>query len=211
MINIPIDKIVKPILITGIVVGGVWYLNGKLKDSNARTAEAAIDNSPEATQADSLFQMLHPYGSGMLSWYGNVDEAKVVEFAKKIKDINKVVSYYSAISKGKSLYDDLRYALNEDEYNKFKANIQGSASAPSPVKKIVSAQTTAGNLQLWNDYEFKSGLTTVKKGVQIGTTLKAVKYYSDKLKATINIYYVHGDGIISGKKFYVLQSQVKLM
>lgn len=207
--------ITNKLLIGGVVVIGAFFLNKMLKDSNARNAESSIDNSPEASQADTMYQMLHPYGGGLLSWSENVDEKKIIAYAKSIKNIDKVVQYYSALSKGSSMYDDLRTSLSEDEYAQFKANLQGSVSAPkSPVKKVVATPTSSNKiLQLWNDFEFKSGLATVKPGVILGTTLKAVKYVSKaaNLKGTeIKMFYVQGIGAYAGKKFYVLQSQVTL-
>jgi hypothetical protein len=212
MFNLGLDGVAKYIFIAAAVVGGGWYINKQLKESNQRNTEALIDNSPEASQADSLYQMLHPYQGGALSIFENVDEKKVIDFAKGISNIDKVVKYYSTISKGKNLYDDLRFTLNESEYAQFKANIKNSVDAPKNASQSVIAAPTKGDkVQLWNDMYFKSPLQTVAKGVNIGASLKGIKYISNaaNMKGTpILMYYVQGtSGVLKGKKFYVLQSQ----
>lgn len=201
------------LILAGLGIGLFWYLGFKAKESNKTNSQNQIDNSPEANQADNLYRLLHPYNGGLLSVVENIDEQAVINWAKNISNPDKVNEYYRQMSGGKTMWDDVSFSLNAEEYKQFKANLNlKSNTTTNPVKTVVAApnngqtKTTA-----FADPYFKTVIESFNSGVTLGTTLKSVKYYSEQYKKDMLLYYIKlTTGPNKGKSVYVLQSQVKL-
>jgi hypothetical protein len=201
------------LLLIGLGIAGFWYFGAKVKESNKNTSQNQIDNSPEANQADSLYRLLHPYGGGLLSVVENVDEKAVINWAKQITNPDKVNEYYRQMTGGKSLWDEVSFALTHEEYVQFKKNLNlKSDPTVNPVKTVIAAPTgTQTKTTAFLDPYFQNVVESFAPGATMGTTLKSVKYFSKQYNKDMLLYYIKlTTGKNKGKSVYVLQSQVKL-
>jgi hypothetical protein len=224
-------KIIKPILITaGLGVGG-YFIYKAYQSAQQEKAEKALDNSPEAQQANHLLALLHPYSYKKLvlnpfdaldvvrDKIANVDEEAVIKFARGIKSYDKVRTYYAQFTGNRlNLTDDIRVILNANEAKRFFNNIElAKQEGEEAVKKSfdVTANPT-GAMTVTNVYEdslLKKPLFSYKKGVKLGTALKKVSVpfrNSDGTLSKLYLYYIKGTvGQIKDKTVYVMVSQVK--
>jgi len=212
------NVLVYGVLGAATVVGGYFLIKKSVKAGNKSSAESAIDDTPEARQANDLFLALHPYNDAWWTnlWPQNSDEELAIKIAGTIRDMDAVAGYYKDLSGGLSVWDDLRKALEPEEMNRFNAALAAAKSKPASAQQYVIANAVPatynnGNTLAWDDMYFQKYNSQFAKGTTIGKTLKALSYPDTKSGKTIYLYYVEGTaGQWKGKKFYVLKSQVTL-
>lgn len=225
------DKLLNVGLLAALVVGGYFFLDKKNKDAKEQNAEMAIDDTPEAQQADYLGTLL---GKKDLTggFMKNVDEEKLIAYAKNITNFDKVMKYYRDQFRGDSLIEDLNGPLSDSEYQQFMDNVKAAQKAQEQKAQqkpfyIVAAPTISGRTTTTGYHEsavsynpkvpsggFSKPIFDFRKGVRIGKALKKVSLTVPKTSKsagyTTQLYYVEGTaGESKGKKFYVLVSQVK--
>lgn len=203
-----------------VILGGIYFVNKFLKDANAKAAEKDLDNSPEAQQADHLFSLLRPSNNVLFDTFTPIDQPAIVAYAKGITNFNKVSEYYSNLSKGQSLPEDLRTILSAAQRDAFFANLPAAAAAKLATTIIANARdakgTTVknGSIYAFGEPEMKTHPFTFTNGTKVGDALKKVTAQiidpkTKKVTSTTTLYYVRGTvGASKDKTFYVLASQV---
>jgi hypothetical protein len=207
--------------------GGLFLIKKMMANADKGNAEDKVLSDSNAALADELFLLLHPNGGGWLSFTENVNEEKVIAWAKNPMDFNKVASYYSKLTKGQHLLDEVKKALNETEYPTFTANLRKSdttgksttAQKNVTVTKKVTAKHTGGIKKVFAEVatydtktkRYKLGDNTekiyYKDGITIGTLIAPVAIYFPKYGKYVNYLFVEGTGATAGKKLFVLASQ----
>jgi hypothetical protein len=217
-------------LVIGVLLGAGGFLIYKASQNSARnTAQKALDNSPEAQQANNLMALLHPYSYKKLSInpfevmdiardkLANVDEEAVIREAGTIRNLDKVQGFYSMLSGNRlNLTDDIRNILDSGEQKRFyeKININ-KANSETKVRPFDLYASPSGNnkyTNVWEDTYLKKVLFGYPKGTKIGTVSKkiTVPFKDSKGVVTkVSLYYIKGSiGQIKDKFVYVLESQV---
>lgn len=208
-----------------LIGGGLFLIKKMMANADKTGAETKVLSDNNAALADELFLLLHPNGGGWLSFTENVDEEKVIAWAKNPMDFNKVASYYTKLTKGQHLLDEVKKALNETEYPQFTANLRKSdttgksTTAQKTVSKTVIAKHSGGINKVFTEtatYDpqtkrYKLGENTekifYKDGITIGKLIAPVSINFPKYKKNLNYLFVEGVGKTAGKKLFVLASQ----
>jgi hypothetical protein len=222
---------IKPIIIT-LGLGAAGYFGYKWYQDSVRDGAQKELGSNEGKQANDLLATLHPYSYKSLSlnpfaalenvksladFAVNIDEKKVIEIGKQIKNFDKVKDLYSALAGGRiNLVDDIRLMLDATEQKQFYTNMDYAKATGEEVLKdpvyLIANPTGYEATPTYADGYLSKGLFGYKKGINLGraSKLMTVPFKSKTGQITpIKVYLFHGEvGQIKGKFAYVLASQV---
>lgn len=214
------DKLFK----TGMFLGILFFANKALGKAAKKSADANLDTDPAAGQARGLDAAMNRSGVSWLRDTDGTNEPAIYEIAMQIKDLDKVINYYSAQHEGKrNLTDDLIKEIGAEGHQKFLAlatkgktgNVKfQTVLAPIPanlwvvtikqanVRKTPKITTL---LKLENNI-----VKLVEQGKAIGaTTGKFV--FDEPNNVTFIEFYTLGVKQAGKHFFYVAKSQVELI
>ena len=138
---------------------------------------------------------INSYSDNIIYVVENVDEEAVINWAKQITNPDKVNEYYRQMTGGKSLWDEVSFALTPEEYVLFKKNLNlKSDPTVNPVKTVIAAPTgTQTKTTVFLDPYFQNIVESFSPGSTMGTTLKSIKYFSKQYNKDIffDIYHIN--------------------
>lgn len=206
--------------IAAALLGGGWYFTSRMvKNSNAVTAEKALDNSPDAQQASQLFALLRPNDNVLFDTFTPIDQPAIVAYAKGITNFDSVAKYYTSLTRGKSLSEDLRTTLSAAQNKQFYDNLPKSGATKLATTIIANQRDSKGNtikggtIYAFGEAAMKTHPFIFTNNTVIGDAVKKVTVKmldkNGKVAGYTTLYYVQGTtGAAKGKLFYVLASQV---
>lgn len=204
------------------IFGGFLLLKRFIKNTQKDNTEDKVLTDPDAALADELYLLLHPNGGGWFSAVENVNEEKVLEWSKKRPmNFNSIRTYYSKLTKGQSLLDEVKKALNENEYVQFTNNLKYVPkklvllkARPAGGVKTVTASVSFYDTKL-KRYRLTNNSGKIGKAFSysanetIGKHIATIPVYFKTYNKNIEYYFVDGEGKTAGKKLFVLKSQAK--
>lgn len=209
MSKVNTEKYIDLGLKVGLVAGGLLLVKKVFKNAEKDTAETKILTDNNAALADNLYLLLHPLGNNWLTLFENVDEEAVIKWASNQMDFNKVRTYYSQLTKGQDLLDEVKKALNTSEYAKFTEALRKQVTAEKPkvyvyAKSNNSYASVAEYSTTEKKYKYVNKQSVKYKAKEkVGELVSEINIYFQKYKKRIPYYFVK-----NGSQYvFILKSQ----